>query len=166
MAWTLSSAGLVAPATYASAGDANTLDDVEYGAYTPTINAAENITCDANQGRYYIVGRMVYVQASWRRNETAVTSGSGSWGALPITTNDDGTTSPNGSAWGDSGSDEGHKGTWAVWANVTDISWLYGSDDHDITRYTDIYDTNNSGNGMANRDHLHVTTQYIAKASH
>ena len=166
MAWSLSSGGLVAPGTFASAADNNTLDDVEYGAFTPTINAGENITCEANQGTYYIVGRLVQLQSNWRRNEGAVSSGSAQWAAFPFTTNDSSGTIISGGAWGDSGSDEGHKGTWAVWANSTSIHWLLGADDHHITRYTYIYDTNDTANGMANRDHLNAGVTYIAKASH
>tara|TARA_Y100000593_G_scaffold28555_1_gene56947 strand:+ start:2816 stop:3316 length:501 start_codon:yes stop_codon:yes gene_type:complete len=166
MAWSLSSAGLVAPASFSASGNVNTLDDVEYGTYTPILKAGSSaITCDTQAGEYCIVGRLAYVCAHWRRNQASVTSSNGNWGDLPVTTNDVG-SQICGSAWGDSGNDEGHKGTWAIWADATQIAWLHGSTDTDTSRYTYIYDTNDAGNGCAHRDHLSAAISYIVKASH
>ena len=166
MAWSLSSAGLVAPATFAASGNVNTLDDVEYGTYNPLMQTAgSTITCDTQAGEYSIVGRIATVCAHWRRNQASVSSGVGQWTSLPFTTLDT-ATQVCGSAWGDSGSDEGHKGTWAIWANATQIAWLHGSTDTDTSRYTYIYDTNDAGNGMAHRDYMHASITYIVKASH
>ncbi len=45
MAWTLSSAGLVSPATFSNSGNANTMDDYEEGTWSPE---------PANSGSYTI----------------------------------------------------------------------------------------------------------------
>ena len=166
MAWTLSSAGLVAPATYAYSSNNNTFDEYEFGTYTPVLKTdSTTITCDIQYGDYVLVGRLLHLNATFRRSDGSVGSGNGQWHSLPFTTRPIG-TQVCGSAWADSGNDQGHKGTWAIWADNTAIAWLHGSNDHDPTRYCAIYDTADDANGCANRDHLNASIQYIVKTSH
>lgn len=60
-----SGAGITFPATQSASSDANTLDDYEEGAYTPTAFGASTAgsTTYTNQfGRYVKIGSLVYVQ--------------------------------------------------------------------------------------------------------
>jgi hypothetical protein len=60
MAWSLSSAGLVAPASFSNSGDVNTLDDYEEGNWTPLIMTSHGSgtgTHTINIGRYTKIGR-------------------------------------------------------------------------------------------------------------
>ena len=86
---TLSSGtGIAFPATQSASSNANTLDDYEEGAFTPTINGSSTdptATYTAQLGRYIKVGRMVWIQV--QIGTSAISGGSGilKIGGLPFT---------------------------------------------------------------------------------
>ena len=80
--------GITFPASQSASSNANTLDDYEEGAFTPTINGSSTdptATYTAQLGRYIKVGRMVWIQV--QIGTSAISGGSGilKIGGLPFT---------------------------------------------------------------------------------
>jgi hypothetical protein len=78
---------IVFPATQNASSDANTLDDYEEGAWTPTISGSSSgtVTTGTRYGSYTKIGRMVY--ASFHIVNPSLTSIGGTWrlSNLPFT---------------------------------------------------------------------------------
>ena len=91
MAWSLSSAGLVAPATFADAADANTLDDYEEGVYTATLTCVSgSITFKTavDTFAYTKIGRQVTITGRIQVDSVSSPSGATTFN-LPFTNTSD-----------------------------------------------------------------------------
>jgi len=77
------------PATQVASADANTLDDYEEGAWTPTLvcSTAGSPTYTAQLGRYTKIGRSVFFKARLVINSLGSASGNATIGGLPFTSN-------------------------------------------------------------------------------
>ncbi len=80
MAWSLTSSGVVAPATISASGNANTLDDYQEGTWTPATNGGwatnpSGVNCD-----YVLLGLSCNYTGYW------VTQG-GASGSVAVNTN-------------------------------------------------------------------------------
>ena len=73
MAWSLSSAGLVAPASFSASGNVNTLDDYEEGGSGVQITCGTSGSVTAS-GNYWYVKVGVAVHFSFEHNTTGVSS--------------------------------------------------------------------------------------------
>ena len=81
MAWSLTSSGLVAPASPSVSGDVNTMDDYEEGTFTPTLSSV-NVT---GSGAYTLIGKHCFLLMFASPTDTTGTTGGVNLGAWPFT---------------------------------------------------------------------------------
>jgi hypothetical protein len=78
-----SGTGITFPATQSASSDANTLDDYEEGAWTPTTSAG-GVTVTNLNSYYTKIGRLVHVYAYVEVNNSGGTLGGIAWTGLPF----------------------------------------------------------------------------------
>jgi len=114
---------------------ANHLDDYEEGTWSPGMTSAPSsaITVTVSTSTYTKIGRLVYLNGLIRRNDSSTYNGTITLTNLPFSIGS--TSSVSGSWWSDSGSDNGHKGTFLVQSGSTTVHPLHGSTPATTSRY-------------------------------
>lgn len=88
MAWSLSSAGLVAPASYSASGNANTLDDYEEGTQTWAMAADSGANYQPRAGytltSYTKIGMLCHMSGRYETQGTDQSSGQSCRFSLPL----------------------------------------------------------------------------------
>ena len=88
MAWSLTSSGLVAPASPSVSGDVNTMDDYEEGKVTdPILKASTNENASWRESNFHIYVRCgKFISMNWHARITNIDGGTGGLlVALPVT---------------------------------------------------------------------------------
>ena len=119
---------------------ANALDDYEEGTWTPGMTSSSAITVTNSTCRYTKIGRLVHVHGLTRRNDSNTYNGNITLTNLPFTVGS--IDSVSGNWWSDSGSDNGHKGTFLVPNGGTTANPLHGSTPATTSRYVAADGTN------------------------
>ena len=137
-------------------GAANTLNDYEIGTFTPGITASSAITVTVSTCTYTKIGRLVYVNGLLRRNDSGTYNANITFTNLPFSVGS--TDSVSGNWWTDSGSDDGHKGSFLVPASGSTAVALHGSTPATTSRYVAADGTNAA---FPNNEYFFFSITYI-----
>jgi hypothetical protein len=124
--------GIAFPATQSASSDANTLDDYEEGAWTPTITDGYTRTYSIQAARYIKVGKLVYVFGQIKGSTRSGAAGSYAYIALPFPANDMNQVQ--------------QPATWVTTYNVTHTSPITGAPQWDAPSEFRIYETTVNAN--------------------